>query len=193
MVWGKLGMAAGEAGLAYKAAHAAAARGSVRLGARGMGGVWMGGPGSPGTAMVRYAGGGSLIRAARPGPRSIFSGMSRSAKYSALGAAAGGMYGAISDDTSVLGGALFGLGAGRYGGAGLRLANRGGARLGLGAHSALAGKRFGLGAYGQMRRDYRSMGAFLGGNKSIQRVGSTLKGWGIGGLGGWARGAGGGY
>lgn len=51
------------------------------------------------------------------------------------GALAGGLYGAMSDNTSVLGGAAMGFGIGRYGGAGLRAMRGIGAGLPFGAHA----------------------------------------------------------
>src|SRR5688572_323024 len=74
-----------------------------------------------------------------------------------IGALAGAAYGGMSDDTSVLCGAMMGAGLGRYGGAGLRRAARGGAGMGFGAHSLHAAKGFGRGAWGQMRADFRGM------------------------------------
>ena len=88
----------------------------------------------------------------------------------AAGAAWGGAYGAMSSDTSVLGGALMGAGVSRYGGAGLKMANRGGGGLGFRAHAKMATMGFGRGVYGQARRDYR--GAALLSNN----IGNRIKG-----------------
>lgn len=75
----------------------------------------------------------------------------------ATGMGLGGLYGAMSDNTSVLGGALtgglLGTGMGRYGMAGMRATRGVGAGMGLGAHARAAGSAFRRGAMGQLRND----------------------------------------
>ncbi len=89
-----------------------------------------------------------------------------------IGAAAGALYGAISDDTSVLGGAMMGAGIGagmRYGAKGISVMNRT-ASGGLGAG-------FTRGFTGMARRDFRS--ALAVGKMSAVSIGNTLtKGYG---------------
>lgn len=89
-----------------------------------------------------------------------------------LGGAAGGLYGALSDNTSVLGGATMGAGlgavGGRYGITGWRGAMAGG-QPGLWN----ATKRFGSAVASQARSDYR--GARLMANKAVNGF-SALRG-----------------
>ncbi len=116
--------------------------------------------------------------------------MSRVGRGAMTGAAMGGAYGAMSDDTSVLGGAmggaLMGAGAARYGGAGLRRARLGQRGIGVsapGMRGAMMG--FGKGAYNMMRQDYR--GAVMQANKGYGRIrglGARVTGGIFGGLGG---------
>ena len=77
-------------------------------------------------------------------------------KGAMIGAGLGGLYGAASNDTSVLGGMMMGAGLGaggaRYGGAGINRMNNVGF---VTPKSAV--QEFGKGAYGQMRGDYRKM------------------------------------
>ena len=76
-----------------------------------------------------------------------------------VGAVAGGLYGAMSDNTSVLGGALVGAGLGagaaRYGGAGLKMASNAGRGMGFKASASDWGQRFGRGVVGRARLDFR--------------------------------------
>ena len=86
-----------------------------------------------------------------------------------IGAGAGAGWGMMSEDTSVLGGALMGAGAGlagaRYGGAGLRAASGVGAGMGPAAHAKAwgmaagkgAGKQMGVDALGVAFADYGAM------------------------------------
>lgn len=99
------------------------------------------------------------------------------------GAGAGAGYGALSNDTSMIGGALMGAGmgaaGGRYGASGLRrarLGKRGIGVSGLGTRGAAQG--FARGVRNKAMMDFR--GARLAGNQAISRVGSTIKGWGLG-------------
>jgi hypothetical protein len=93
----------------------------------------------------------------------------------AVGAVAGAGYGAISDDTSVLGGALMGAGAGRYLGAGVLSAMHSGRGLGFGASVRAYGQAFGRGVSNMARRDWRRLR--VASNSGVNRVRSTLKGW----------------
>jgi len=88
----------------------------------------------------------------------------------AIGAVAGGLYGAMSDDTSVLGGALMGAGAARYLGAGFRLAGR--AKW---AGTFGYGRVFGRGMINRAGLDWR--GIKMMSNRGMNKIGSTLKGW----------------
>ena len=116
--------------------------------------------------------------------------MSRVGRGAMSGAAMGGVYGAMSDDTSVMGGAmggaLMGAGAARYGGAGLRRAALGRRGIGVsapGVRGAVMG--FGKGVYNAARMDYR--GTVMAANKGYGRIrglGSRVSGGIFGGLGG---------
>jgi len=112
--------------------------------------------------------------------KEIFAGAGRflgtAAGRTAMGAAAGGLYGAFSDNTSVLGGALMGAAAGRYLGTGIRNAMRfRGAGLDFGAHAWGMGKSFMFGTVARARLDWK--GARIMANKGASRIASTLKGW----------------
>ncbi len=84
---------------------------------------------------------------------------SPSVRRTAIGAAAGGLYGGMSDDTSVLGGAVMGGVLGRYGGAGLSRAIRPhvGAGLGFNGHMRAAASMFAQGLRVQGSRDMNSI------------------------------------
>ena len=95
------------------------------------------------------------------------------------GGLAGGMYGAASNDTSILGGmamgAGMGAGAGRYGRAGLRRGKLGKRGIGTsvpGMRGAAQG--FGRGVRTQAQMDYR--GSMIIANKAKNRLRSSLKG-----------------
>jgi len=94
----------------------------------------------------------------------------------AMSMVAGGAYGAVSDDTSILGGAFMGGAAMRYGGSGLRRGLLG--RRGIGVPNPGMGgaiRGFGKGVRNRAIMDAR--GARLMANQGFQKVGSTLKNW----------------
>ena len=91
----------------------------------------------------------------------------------AVGAAVGGLYGAMSDNTSVLGGALMGAAAGRYLGAGFLSAAHSGKGLGFNASLRAYGSAFKRGFSNMARRDFRRVMS----NRGMNRISSTLKGW----------------
>jgi len=100
----------------------------------------------------------------------VWRGMGAAGRAATTGAAIGGAYGAISDDTSILGGAAMGAVGGlgvRWGKAGLRAAR--------GRGSASYGSAFLGGASRRFMRDMK--GPSMLANKGINRVGSSLKGW----------------
>lgn len=128
-----------------------------------------------------------LARDLMTGMRGYAASTRRSVYGAMAGAAAGGAYGAASDDTSVLGGALAGAGLGglgaRYLGAGVRRAGTAGRGMGLMASGRDYASKFGRGVWGQMRRDFS--GVTLAANKGI----NAFKGMGRAG-GGFTGGAG---
>ena len=85
------------------------------------------------------------------------------------GAMWGAGYGAMSDDTSVLGGALMGAGITRYGGAGIRRARLGMRGIGT-ANPRTLGMfgGFGKGAWNKLRMDYRV--ARLQANRGLGKI-----------------------
>ena len=92
------------------------------------------------------------------------------------GAAAGGLYGAMSEDTSILGGAMMGAGLGaagvRYGMPAAKVfRNMRGAGFGIRS----AGRGAASFAAGLAKRDAR--GVALAANRGYGRVRSSLKGW----------------
>ena len=93
------------------------------------------------------------------------------------GGAAGAGYGAMSNDTSMVGGALMGAGlgagAGRYGASGLRRARLGKRGIGVsgpGMGGAVSG--FGRGVRNRLKMDYR--GARLAANRGYGRIASSF-------------------
>lgn len=76
-------------------------------------------------------------------------------RRTAIGAAMGGAYGGMSSDTSVLGGALMGAGAARYGGAGMKMASNAGAGMGFASSVKAYGGAFARGVAGRARLDAR--------------------------------------
>lgn len=88
-----------------------------------------------------------------------------------VGALTGAAYGAVSDNTSVLGGALMGAAGGRYLGAGLKRAAMSGSGLGFRGSLGAYARSFGTGMLRVMRRDK------LWANRGINRISSSLKGW----------------
>jgi len=112
---------------------------------------------------------------------STLSGTSRRTLMGAgVGAGLGGLYGAMSDNTSVLGGALTGAGVGaigaRYLGAGFRTAAGAGRGMGLRASAGDYGKRFGMGVAARARLDYR--GARLAANQAVNGFTGMFRGIG---------------
>jgi len=129
------------------------------------------------------------------GNRLLTSAVGRTGAGAIYGAAAGGAYGVMADDTSMIGGALMGAGmgagAGRYGRGALR--TYGAARAGkmwgptLGRSGAQTASPLGRpGAMGMaarnigrgIKRDVHTIGSTLFSNSPMGRVSSTLKGWG---------------
>jgi hypothetical protein len=115
---------------------------------------------------------------------SMGKGMARSAWASQagrrmiIGAGAGAAYGAMSDNTSVLGGAAMGAVAGRYTGAGLRRAALGYRGIGVaspGLRGALSG--FGKGVTNTLRMDYR--GARMLSNRGIGKMRGIYANWAV--------------
>lgn len=113
------------------------------------------------------------------------------------GAAVGGAYGAMSDNTSVLGGAIKGslLGAvgARYGGAALRRTGFASRGIGVAANAVgtygSLGKAAAMGIRNQAMMDYRILsrvakssahGVVQSANRGYSSISSTLKGWGSG-------------
>ncbi|RKZ06472.1 hypothetical protein DRQ25_13840 [Candidatus Fermentibacteria bacterium] len=88
-----------------------------------------------------------------------------------LGAMGGAAWGAVSSDTSVIGGALMGAAGARYLGAGFKRAGLGGLRGGIGSY----GRAFGRGVVNRARLDFR--GARTLASQGKNRIQSTLKGW----------------
>lgn len=86
------------------------------------------------------------------------------------GAVLGAAWGAVSDDTSVLGGAVMGAGMGRYGASGMRRAALGYRGIGVpGARGAMSAARgFGRGVWNRMRMDYR--GARMATNDGLGKI-----------------------
>ena len=91
----------------------------------------------------------------------------------AMGAITGGMYGAFSNNTSIVGGALMGAAAGRYLGAGFLSGAYSGKGLGFNASLRAYGRAFGRGVTNMARRDFRTIMA----NRGMNRIRSSLKGW----------------
>ena len=85
-------------------------------------------------------------------------GMGASGRRTLAGAAAGGMYGGISDDTSVIGGMAMGGAIGRYGGAALRRGKIGRRGIGVGT-PGMGGAMYGggMGIRNQAIMDARSI------------------------------------
>lgn len=139
------------------------------LGGAGRGLAGMAGPMRSGAGMSGLALGAGLRSAATGG-------MGGTAAGALWGGLAGGAYGAMSNDTTILGGmvggAALGAGAMRYGGAGLKGMNRlASANARIGAPRAPMGTfaRRGLGAaMGQMRGDFR--GALLAANQGMGKI-----------------------
>jgi hypothetical protein len=96
----------------------------------------------------------------------------RTGRGAIIGAGLGAAWGAVSDDTSVLGGAAIGAGlgavGGRYAGAGFVGARGAGAGMGLGAHAKDYASKFGSSVWGQVRNDFS--GAKLAGNRGANAV-----------------------
>lgn len=99
-------------------------------------------------------------------------GFGRTTAGALWGGAAGGLYGAMSSDTSVLGGMVAGAGLGagsaRYLGAGFISASKVGAGQKLGAHAKSYGQAFGRGVLAQAKWDYR--GARMAANQGYNRI-----------------------
>jgi hypothetical protein len=107
------------------------------------------------------------------------------------GAGVGGMYGAVSDDTSIIGGMMGGaaLGAlgGRYGAAGSRRAGLGYRGIGVGGDKTVTGIRgamagFGRGIRTKGRMDIANLqrgakGISMTANRGLGRIRSSLKNW----------------
>jgi hypothetical protein len=108
----------------------------------------------------------------------------RTAQAAVLGGAGGAAWGALSSDTSVLGGAMMGAGLGaggaRYGGRGLAV-GRGARAAGMSLKSSIGYGTLGAGRLAY--RDAKRSGAAIMSNKGVARVRSSLRGWGAG-LGG---------
>lgn len=97
----------------------------------------------------------------------------RSAQGALLGGLAGAAYGAVSTNTSVLGGMMMGGGigaiGGRYGRAGLMRASAlSGKGMGFGTHAAFAASEFGRGVRAQALMDIR--GARMMANRAWNRI-----------------------
>ena len=118
--------------------------------------------------------------AAVAGARDFLTGMSgysSMTRATAYGGAAGAAWGAVSNDTSVIGGGLMGAGALRYGLRGKNIANAA-SKVGLDRASQIG---YGLvGAAKFARRDVKRAGAALVSNAPVRRLRSSLKGWGTG-------------
>jgi len=149
-----------------------------------------------GGALATRGGGGTLARIAGGG-------MSTMMRNTLVGAGAGAGWGAISDDTSVLGGALMGAGLGaggtaghRMGRAGMNAAFRTPGLIPRGAAGAAARRgAFMGGAMGEAKlmgnnalnsissakagvgAFFRSGGVTRAANRGYGRVASTMKGW----------------
>lgn len=139
---------------AFSGGAGLAGRGASRVG--GMGSGWRHILGEGGLNALSSG----LGRISRAGPTGL---------YGATGAIAGGMYGAVSSDTSVLGGALMGagIGMGAVGGASLartgRLAYGMTRGLGRGRAASYALKAMGQQSSAYIRSGYtRAMNAFRG-------------------------------
>lgn len=105
-------------------------------------------------------------------------GVGAAGRTALMGAGAGGLYGAMADDTSVIGGALIGAGAGlagRYGRAGIRHTRKYLGGQGATTYSGAA-RGFGGAVSRRFMRDVE--GVSMRANRAINSVGSTLKGWG---------------
>ena len=95
------------------------------------------------------------------------------------GGAAGAMYGAMSSDTSILGGATMGAGlalGGRYARSSAKMAGRymsGGGPTSWGG----LGLNMRMGAQNRIMKDVHAAGSKLRSNATVSRVASTLKNW----------------
>lgn len=116
--------------------------------------------------------------------RQAYGALGTSGRSTLGGAAAGGAYGMMSGDTSMLGGAMMGAGLGRYGGAAARRLGRGPGAMGRGALTqARADFRavrtntpiVARAVQDRARAAYNFIGASLGGNVASNPIGSTLK------------------
>ena len=108
-------------------------------------------------------------------PRAFWSGLGAAGKSTLAGAAAGGLYGAMSKDTSVLGGAIMGAGLGRYGASGFRRGMLGYRGIGVSGAGGLSGafRGFGRGVRNAFSRDFR--GASMLANRGYSRIWSGMK------------------
>ncbi len=117
------------------------------------------------------------------GARDVMTGMgggayTAGARGMVYGGAAGGLYGAMSDDTSVIGGALMGAAAGRYGASGLRRGLLGRRGIGGVASPGLGG--FSQGFYRGVRNRARADagGVRMMANRALNAMPTPgLKGW----------------
>jgi hypothetical protein len=125
-----------------------------------------------------WAKAGAYAGSAWRGANSMWRGMPAAGRTAAMGAGIGGLYGAIADDTSVLGGAAMGAGiglGGRYARAGFRAGTLPLNNRPFSAFGSAVGRRF--------ARDFASVGAYaqkgatLAGNKAYNALPSSLKGW----------------
>src|SRR3990167_508001 len=108
--------------------------------------------------------------------KGIFGGLGKTARGSIVGGLAGGAYGAYSDNTSVLGGAMMGTGMGaglaRYGGAALRrglLASRG-----IGVPAAQVGTYGSLGRAAALGMRNAAKSDFMKASIYARRAGSMI-------------------
>jgi hypothetical protein len=93
---------------------------------------------------------------ARDALTGLKSGYSAAARRTIYGGAAGAAYGAVSNDTSIIGGAMMGAGAARYGGAAIRRGRLGARGIGV-ANRGIGGAITGAlkGAWNMTRGDTR--------------------------------------
>ncbi len=94
-------------------------------------------------------------------------------RRTAIGAAMGGAYGVVSDDTSILGGAMTGAVMGRYAGAGVAAARGAGRGMGFRASMGDYAKRFGMGVAARARLDAR--GARMSANQGYGKFRSMFR------------------
>lgn len=117
--------------------------------------------------------------------RAAWQGIGSTGRGAVYGAAAGGAWGAVSDDTSVLGGMAMGAAGGavggRYGGAGMKSMSRW-SRPEYGFAPGISAQRMGdkmsnfaMGVVGQARRDFRGAKSAMGfpGNTAARSVTSN--------------------